>query len=59
MFKKIIHFFLKYSFFRELYRKFLFKKKMKKINKKDPFVYWAEEEWDKDKINLPKIKNKK
>ena len=32
---------------------------MKKINKKDPFVYWAEEEWDKDKINLPKIKNKK
>jgi|TARA_Y100001938_G_scaffold149870_1_gene238390 hypothetical protein len=34
-----------------------FKKKMENIKKKDPFVYWAEEDWDKKQIKLPKRKN--
>lgn len=34
-----------------------FKKKMKKIKNKDPFVYWAEEDWDKKQIKLPKRNN--
>jgi len=29
--------------------------KMKQIRQKDPFVYWSDEEWDRDKIDLPKI----
>jgi len=29
------------------------------MNKKDPFVYWSEEDWDKNKIKLPKTKKKK
>jgi len=33
-----------------------FKKKIKDIKKKDPFVYWAEEDWDKKQIKLPKKK---
>ena len=33
--------------------------KMKKIRQKDPFVYWSEEEWDRKKIDLPKIDKKK
>ena len=33
--------------------------KMKKIKQKDPFVYWSEEEWDREKIDLPKIDKKK
>ena len=32
--------------------------KMKQIRQKDPFVYWSDEEWDRDKIELPKIKKK-
>ncbi len=32
--------------------------KMKQIRQKDPFVYWSDEEWDRDKIDLPKIKKK-
>tara|TARA_R110001583_G_scaffold162880_1_gene315112 strand:- start:5696 stop:5854 length:159 start_codon:yes stop_codon:yes gene_type:complete len=34
-----------------------FKKKIKDIKKKDPFVYWAEEDWDKKQIKLPKKKS--
>ena len=33
--------------------------KMKKIRQKDPFVYWSEEECDREKIDLPKIDKKK
>jgi len=33
-----------------------FEEKMKKINKKDPFVYWSEEDWDKKPIKVPKRK---
>ena len=33
--------------------------KMKNIRKKDPFVYWSEEEWDRKKINVPKINKRK
>jgi len=32
--------------------------KMKQIRQKDPFVYWSDEEWGRDKIDLPKIKKK-
>ncbi len=37
--KKIINFFLRWSFIRKLYRKYLFKKKTKQMKKKDPFIY--------------------
>ena len=37
--KRIINFFLRFSFIRKLYRKHLFKKKTKAMNKKDPFIY--------------------
>jgi len=33
--------------------------KMEKIRKKDPFVYWSEEEWDGDKLEIPEIKKGK
>jgi len=33
--------------------------KMKKIRQKDPFVYWSDEEWDRKKIDVPKIDKKK
>jgi hypothetical protein len=36
-----------------------FEIKMKNIRKKDPFVYWSEEEWDRKKINVPKINKRK
>ena len=33
--------------------------RINKMKKKDPFVYWSEDEWDRDKLNLPKIKKDK
>jgi len=33
-----------------------FEEKMKRIKKKDPFVYWSEEDWDKKQIKIPKRK---
>ena len=33
--------------------------KMEKNRKKDPFVYWSEEEWDGDKLEIPEIKKGK
>ena len=36
-----------------------YEEKINKIKKEDPFVYWSEEDWDKDKIKLPKTKKKK
>jgi hypothetical protein len=33
--------------------------KMKKIRQKDPFVYWSEEEWNGDKLEIPEIKKGK
>ena len=32
---------------------------MADIRKRDPFVYWSEEEWDRGKIDLPKIDKEK
>ena len=32
---------------------------MKKIRQKDPFVYWSEEEWNGDKLEIPEIKKGK
>ena len=36
-----------------------FETKMADIRKRDPFVYWSEEEWDRGKIDLPKIDKEK
>ena len=33
--------------------------KMKEIRQKDPFVYWSDEEWGGDDIEIPKIKENK
>ena len=33
--------------------------KMADIRKRAPFVYWSHEEWDRGKIDLPKIDKEK
>tara|TARA_B100001175_G_C19336042_1_gene554973 strand:+ start:351 stop:512 length:162 start_codon:yes stop_codon:yes gene_type:complete len=33
--------------------------KMKEIRQKDPFVYWSDEEWGGNDIEIPKIKENK
>ena len=33
--------------------------KMKEIRQKAPFVYWSDEEWSGDDIEIPKIKENK
>lgn len=52
MIKKIINFF-------KTKKQKAYEEKISKMNKKDPFVYWSEEDWDKNKIKLPKTKKKK
>ena len=47
------------NFFKNLFVKRQFKQKMERIQKRDPFVYWSEEDWGKKKIKLPKVKGKK
>ena len=52
MIKRIINFF-------KTKKQKAYEEKINKIKKEDPFVYWSEEDWDKDKIKLPKTKDKK
>ena len=52
MIKRIIYFFI-------TKKQKAYEEKINKIKKEDPFVYWSEEDWDKDKIKLPKTKDKK
>ena len=47
------------NFFKNLFVKRQFKQKMERIQKRDPFVYWSDEEWSGDDIEIPKIKENK
>ena len=51
MIKRIINFF-------KTKKQKAYEEKINKIKKEDPFVYWSEEDWDKDKIKLPKTMKK-
>ena len=54
MIKKIINlvknFFIKFKMDKE------FKDRLIEMEKQDPFEYWSEEEWDRNKLEVPKIK---
>ena len=57
MIKKIIN--LIKNFFIQFKKQKEFKNRINIMKKKDPFVYWSEDEWNRDKLNLPKIKKDK
>tara|TARA_B100000519_G_scaffold163193_1_gene146092 strand:+ start:677 stop:853 length:177 start_codon:yes stop_codon:yes gene_type:complete len=57
MIKKIIN--LIKNFFIQFKKQKEFKNRINSMKKKDPFVYWSEDEWNRDKLNLPKIKKDK
>lgn len=43
------------SIFNKIKKKKEYKDRINNMRKRDPFVYWSEEEWDKDKLKIPKI----
>jgi hypothetical protein len=42
----------------KILQKLLLRKSIKSMENQDPFVYWADNEWKDEKIELPKIKKK-
>ena len=44
------NFFIKFKMDKE------FKDRLIEMEKQDPFEYWSEEEWDRNKLEVPKIK---
>ena len=52
MIKRIINFF-------KTKKQKAYEEKINKIKKEDPYVYWSEEEWDGDKLEIPEIKKGK
>mgnify|MGYP001115841802 FL=1 len=47
------------NIFSKVKRKKEYKDRIDRMKKKDPFVYWSEEEWKGDKLSVPKIKRGK